>query len=195
MALIKLSETWAQLQALIARRDNPHKVTAAQVGAYTTAEVDTKLSGYIPVGIIPITAWNPNGGGGMNTSVTVAGLITASIVVSSDYVVINGRKYTFTAKQYQFNITKGQTVYLYMTCKSPSTAAGMVVEATTTPRADTYDSFYVASFRWPSDEPFLIEKVSSVVMLDGYRLSPIRRGGSIPVSTGLPTDKGTFNWS
>lgn len=195
MALIKLSETWAQLQAFIARRDNPHKVTASQAGAYTRDEVDTKLSGYIPVGVLPLTAWNANGSAGVNFVVTTAGAITVIPYVGSDYVTINGRKYTFTAKQYAFTISKGQTVYIYFTCKSPSSAAGMVAEMTTTPRADTYDSFYVGSVRWTGDEPAVVEKFNEVVMLDGFRLSSIRRGGSIPVSTGLPTDKGTFNWS
>lgn len=196
MAVIKLSETWAQLQAFIARRDNPHKVTAAQVDTYSRDEIDTKLSGYIPVGILPLTAWNTkDNSAGITVDVTTAGAITVKPTATGNYVVINGRKYLFTAATYNFTVAKGQTVYLYMTCTNPSAEVGMVIEMTTTARADTYDSFYVGSVTLTQNSLVSKEVMQSVAMLDGFRLSPIRRGGSIPVSTGLPTDNGTFNWS
>ena len=40
----------AALTAHVNDKNNPHNTTAAQVGAYTTAQVNTLLAGYLPVG-------------------------------------------------------------------------------------------------------------------------------------------------
>lgn len=41
----------------IARRDNPHQVTAHQAGAMTSNEIEDKLSEKMPVGVMPIYAY------------------------------------------------------------------------------------------------------------------------------------------
>lgn len=62
----------------IARRDNPHQVTAGQAGTYTTKQLDDKLEVKLDVGILPIYAYGPednepigNTTNGLNCSITL----------------------------------------------------------------------------------------------------------------------------
>lgn len=41
----------------IIRRDNPHEVTAAQAGAYTKEEIESKVERKLPIGVLPIYAY------------------------------------------------------------------------------------------------------------------------------------------
>ncbi|EBW9734630.1 hypothetical protein DQR70_06500 [Salmonella enterica subsp. enterica serovar Oslo] len=41
----------------IKRRDNPHQVTAEQANAYTKEEIEKKVSGKLPVGVLPLYAY------------------------------------------------------------------------------------------------------------------------------------------
>lgn len=77
---------------------NPHQVTAAQVGAYTTAYIDTQLAaiaaGYLPVGG---TAVNSNAVGGQSLSqiiATVNGGVPASTKIA--YAPVNSVTHTGT---------------------------------------------------------------------------------------------------
>ena len=194
MAKVSLTTLWNDFQTWIARRDNPHAVTAAQVNAYTRQEIDNLVSGYMPAGTLPFSSFGfPDSDVIEYSSVRVNGNIwRLDFANLSTPIVMGGRPYLLQQASWTLTVASGGTAYLYL-IRDPSLGykSGQV-EAVTTPRADKSNNFFIGTA--VSNGTTLTVTIKPVVMISLYRISPDPIGGAIPVSTGLPTETGTFKW-
>lgn len=185
MAIISLNDLWTKFNAWIARRDNPHVVTAGQADAYTKAEIDGKLGVLIPKGVIPVRTY-----GTLNaTAVPATRNGTTLKITSAQPGMLAGRDFIIPAQDISFSGMANGPVYLYLTLVSG--VATYTPSATTQPESTTAMLIGTGTMAGGALSAFTIEKPRCV---DNYRISATKRGSAIPASTGLPTDSGTFNW-
>lgn len=193
MAKVSLTALWNQFQTWIGRRDNPHEVTANQAGAYTSAEIDSLLSGYMPAGTLPFSSFGFPDNDTINYTVIRASGVNWRVVFG-EYtpVVMGGRSYKLQSLDWAFPVAANATVYLYLK-RDPSLGyASAQVEAVSAPRADKTNNFFIGTA--VSDGTNVTVTIKPVVMISVYRISADPVGGAIPVSTGLPTETGTYKW-
>lgn len=193
MAKVSLTALWNDFQAWIARRDNPHAVTAGQANAYTRAEIDSLLDGYMPAGTLPFSSFGFPDSDTINfSSARVSGIQWRVVFGEFIPVVMGGRPYQLQQLSWTFPVANNTTVYLYL-IRDPSLGYNSVqVEAVTTPRADKTNNFFIGTAA--SDGTNLTVVIKPVIMISVYRISADPVGGAIPVSTGLPTETGTYKW-
>lgn len=194
MAKVSLTALWNDFQAWIARRDNPHVVTAAQVDAYTRQEIDNLVGGYMPTGTLPFSSFGfPDSEIIEYTASRVTGNVWRVIFANmSTPVVMGGRSYLLQQSTWQFTVAPNTTAYLYL-IRDPSLGYNSAqIEVVSTPRADKTNNFFIGTA--VSDGSNVTVTIKPVIMISVYRISPDPVGGAIPVSTGLPTETGTFKW-
>lgn len=197
MAKVSLSELWNQFQAWTARRDNPQGVTASQVGAYTRSEVDNLLSKYLPAGLLPISTFGAQleSEGGISYGSNL-GSFNVTLSTAAMDLLLAGTPYRFKANTFNFTVDPNTTGYLYVARDKDSEYQAAYLEIVTTPRADTPESFYVATVTRGDDTTDAVTDRSGgfICLIDIYRISDTPIGSAIPVSSGLPTEIGTYKW-
>jgi len=194
MAKVSLTTLWNDFHAWIARKDNPHAVTADQAGAYTRSEIDSLLAGYLPAGVLPITSFGfPNSDRIEYSASRLTGNICRVVFANmATPVLMDGRKYLLEQASWQFTVPANTTVYLYLKRDASLGYNSVQLEAATAARADTSSNFFIGTA--VSDGTNITVTIKPVVMISVYRISPDPIGGAIPTSTGLPTETGTFKW-
>lgn len=195
MAVVSLMDLWDQFQKWKNRRDNPHEVTAAQVGAYSKTTVDTLMTNYIPNGFLPFSRFGqPNGEFLNGTTVVTGDKVSISIYGNGMPVVLGGTVYELKDSDWEFTAVKGKNIYVYVN-RDPSLGfASCQLVQTDTTRPDTPWDFVVGVIRWPESQVEPTADFYCVLMLETYRLSATPIGSAIPVSTGRPTEVGDFQW-
>jgi hypothetical protein len=190
MAKVSLMGLWSDFQTWIGRKDNPHKVTAAQVGTYSRQEVDDKIGSYLPAGVLPFSSFDNSSAITASSGPTNANI---TILNNSANVMMDGRMYKFNSNFYSFTIVTDKPTYLYVNRNPAQGYKSAFLEATTDgTKADTGTRFWVGTIT-PADGEVNI-KMDKVQLFAGFRLSSERRGGAIPVSTGSPMSTGDFKW-
>ena len=195
MAKVSLTTLWNDFYAWIARKDNPHQVTASQAGAYAKAEIESLLSGYVPAGVIPMSRFGNASKTELGVSIAASdGNCEFNISADDTDVLLSGRFYQLQKTKWSFTVAKGSTLYLYVK-RDPSLGVKSVyIEAVSSPRAETPTSFYVGSVAWAASDSVCKGTMFAVTMIGAFRISTEPVGSAIPASSGMSTETGTFKW-
>lgn len=189
MAKVSLLGLWSDFQTWVGRKDNPHKVTAAQAGTYSKPEIDVKLASFLPAGVLPFSSFDNSG-----IVTSSSGPTNASVKVqnNSANVMLDGRMYRFNSNTYNFTIPTDKPSYIYVNRNPAQGRDSAFLEITTdNTKADTGTRFWVGTITPGASVEITLDKVQ---LYAGYRLSSVPRGGAIPVSTGSPLTAGDFKW-
>lgn len=197
MAKVSLTTLWNDFYAWIARKDNPHQVTASQAGAYAKAEIESLLTGYVPSGVLPISTFGDSGAveGGVSAGSRLES-ITFTLSDGAMTLLLQGRQYRFKTNKFNFTCPVNTTLYIYVNRDPSLGTESAYLEALTAPRADTPTSFFVAGIKrgGESDNTVLTARLAYICLIDVYRISTEPVGSAIPASSGMSTETGTFKW-
>lgn len=146
---------------------------------YTVSEVDAMFS------VIPISRF-----GDMTDSPIPVTNGANSITLEALPAFLAGHKYNLEQTVVPIPATPSTTFYLYL--KLSGGVPGIVVN--TTPQDETLTQMYIGSVVTDGSGAVTTTALEKVTRIDIYRLSAVRRGTAIPVSTGDPTGPGNFAW-
>ena len=167
-----LATTKAFSDAHIAATGNPHGTTAADIGAYSRAEVESKLDLFIPKGILPISSW---GILGSNPGVYVS---DAGVVFPNEMpIIFNGAYYVLQA-QTVVNTTGLDTFAVY--ARLVNGVPTYITAGTGIP--DSNLVMYLGTVVSAASKT--IDGFLPVARIDRYRPSATPRGSSFPVVAG-----------
>lgn len=167
-------------------KNNPHGVTAAQIGAYSTSQVDAMVASLIPSGILPVSTFGTIDGAAI--PMTVSGS-TGAVNFSAGIPVIIAGQY-FSLPAINFAVAKpsnNNKIYLQLQGGVPK----IISSPSTIPESST--NMYLGSISIDASGN-VTNTVSHVVRIDTYRLSTTSAGSAIPVSTGTPDQTGHLAW-
>lgn len=168
-------------QTFVDRRDNPTQVTAEQAGTYTKDQIAAMVAAKTDLTDIPISVLG------------VLGSDTLPVFPSANSFSFNGpTPYIFSGKRGDLNgkscaLTLGLN-YIYLSVVNGE----VTVVSKTAPVPETLDLAFIGTANVVGVTPVLALK--PFIRLSKYRLAVVKQGSSIPVSSGLPTDAGTFPW-
>lgn len=172
------------------RRDNPHNLTAAQIGAYTTEQTDALIDQLLPAGIIPISRY-----GTLDAAVIPVAVVSGWTFQFTAQVpaIIAGSFYQLPAMSIDLSTvtpapaSKTFNVYARLVGGQPTytVSEGALAESTTTMFIGkiTTNASTIATIA--------LEKVTRI---DTYRISNTAKGSAIAVSNGLPSNTATLAW-
>lgn len=171
-------------QTFVDRRDNPTQVTAEQAGTYTKDQIAAMIAAKTDLSDIPISVFG------------VLGSDTVPIVATTSPVGlrVNGSlPYVFSARRGDLNgktipITQSGVNYIYLGIVNGN--VDFLVKSAPVPEA--LDLAYIGTATLNGST--VLAALKPFIRLSKYRLAVVKQGSSIPVSTGLPTDAGTFPW-
>jgi hypothetical protein len=174
----------AHTDAHAALTNNPHGVTAHEVGAYTQAEIDSTIAALIPSGLLPISTFG-NVNGDVSDYITVNGSAgTVNFSTAGIPLIMAGQ--AFILGTLSISIQKGATNKLY------AQLVGGVPQfvSSTTAIPETSTNMYIGSVTLDASGNVTANTIAHVVRVDNYRISTSAVGGGIPVSTGTPDQTG-----
>jgi len=176
-------------------KNNPHGTTAAQIGAFSKDEINAKLALYVPAGILPISAWNPNNVFGRAT-ITVDNETFLFGIEAGVPTILSGTYYT--PDSFSMVLPNAPWVFFYVVlengiCKYKSSLTEL---------AESSTCMYIGKAKGWGSAPNEVELVGfntvsgqAVVRIDNYRPSNVPAGSAIPVSSGYPSSSGSLSWT
>lgn len=169
------------------RTDNPHGVTAAQIGAYSQSQIDAMIAQLIPSGILPVSMFG-NINGDVVDYVTVDGPNAKVNLVAGVPLLISGQYFALPALS--VTIAKPGTTKLYAQLVSGNPQ----ITASATAIAESVTNMFIGQVTLDASGNVTQNTIAHVVRLDNYRVSATSAGSAIPVSTGTPDATSHLAW-
>lgn len=173
------------------RRDNPHGVTPAQIGAYTQAQIDALIAARLPSGIIPVSRYGAldtaslpvRSGGGWILSFTAA----VPVILAGNYYSLPAQNIDLSTR----SATPGnKTFYVYA-----KLVAGVIsYSVTDIVQAESMTVMFIGTVTTNASTIATIS-LEKVTRLDTYRVSTSARGSALAVSTGQPHESAHLSWT
>lgn len=167
--------------------NNPHNTNAAEIGAYSSTQIDTLIASLLPSGIVPVSAF----GDAMGTAIP-ATINTTNLTVNFAAgipILIAGQAFTLGA--YSLNYVANATTYYYL--KLTSGVPSLVSSASVLPESNT--NMFVGKIVTNSAGTITSNTIGRVARLDLYRVSTTSAGSAIAVSNGTPDQTASLAWS
>ena len=174
----------AHTDAHAARTDNPHSVTADEVGAYPKASIDSMIGALIPSGILPISTFGKVDGSGIPVTVSVSGNTCTVSFAAGIPAIMAGQAFQLPAQALSFPSPVTMNIYLQLVGGVPS----YTYSAVSQPEASTL--MYLGTVATNGSGQVVQNTIGHVVRIDNYRISTLSAGGAIPVSGGTPDQSG-----
>lgn len=153
--------------------NNPTKVTAAQINAYTKDEVNKLLESKLQLSDVPISYWGQSDSFAITVAMSGSNLAITTQVPS----LLAGVRKVMATASLPVSVTSGAVTYVYL-----SANAGTVTYLTTTvEQAESNTVMYLGKVTGTGTSATLTD-FKAVVRVGGKRLSNTRRGSAIPVS-------------
>lgn len=149
--------------------NNPTKVTAAQINAYTKTEIDSLLAAKLQLTDVPISYW----GQSLDFSISLAVANNTLTIGAGVPALLAGVRQVMGAASIPLVATGGAQNYLYLTVSN----GVLSYKLTATDTAESSTLMYLAKVTSSG-----ISDWSPVIQIGGKRLSNTRRGNAIPVS-------------
>lgn len=178
---MKLTALLQSMLDWMARRDNPHQVTAAQADAYSKDQIDAKVSPLIKTGVLPVSYIGDYVNGTDFTPVW--GGPPSILTIPEVPVMMRGTPAIMPETQIgpaDYNASP----YLYLILD----AGEIKYDLQATVQAETLSRMFLMDLS-------KLVNMTPVLRLDTFRVSADQIGSAIPVSTGDPASAGTMNWS
>lgn len=166
---------------------NPHGTTAAQIGAYSSSQIDTAVAALLPSGIVPLSAF----GDALGTAIPVT-LNTSNKTVNFAAGIpclIAGQAFTLGAYSLAYATNATTLYYLKLTAGVIS----IIASAAALPESNT--TMYIGKIVTDASGNVTSNTIGRVVRVDVYRVSATAAGSSIAVSNGTPDQSASLAWS
>lgn len=169
------------------RTDNPHATTAAQIGAYSTSEVDGLVANMVPTGFLALSNFGTPDDVALPVTVDPAAL-TATFAAGIP-AMIAGQSFTLGAAT--LGITTDVDNYFYL--RMVAGVATIVVQ--TTVAAESSTNMYLGTVHVAAGVT-TVNTLGKVTRIGNYRPSTTAVGSAIPVSVGDPSATGAhLQWT
>lgn len=178
----------AHTDAHASNSNNPHGTTAAQLGAYSTAQIDALIASLLPSGIVPLSRFGAVDGSSI--PVTVSGTSANAVFAANIPALISGQ--FFLLPQTTLGLIANATTYFYL--RLTSGVAAIVASATEVAESQTNMFLGAVTLSGTSVTANTISP-SGVTRIDLSRISTTAVGSAIPVSTGLPSESAHLAWT
>lgn len=174
----------AHTDAHAALTNNPHQVTADEVGAYPKTTIDSMIAALIPSGILPISTFGKPDGSGIPVTVTVNGNSCVVSFAAGIPAIMAGQAFALPAQALNFPSPVTMNVYLQLVGGVPSYTYSAVGQP------ETPTLMYLGTVATNGSGQVVENTIGHVVRLDNYRVSSTSAGSAIPVSGGTPDQTG-----